>query len=249
MFSSAGAGGKARSLSQDTSALRLLIVSWGVAFLLLHTMISVQVWDRYLLPLAPATALLGGWLAHIAAPVFGRRFGLAVVVGVLLMLPPGLAAARGELPIGGDHGAYSGLHEALAWVKEQGDEPAILYPSPVGMALSILSVRPDSSRAKPNCAGFPVQSILLTMPPKAPHLRKFLVQPHWAPLSDLGMHLSTRGLTAQTRLRTGHFTVMELVPKPESVCIWFSCRSYADLDRTDHATSCDRPAVHAMMSP
>ncbi len=39
----------------------LILALWGIGFLLLHAGSSVQVWDRYLLPLTVPLALLGGW--------------------------------------------------------------------------------------------------------------------------------------------------------------------------------------------
>ena len=39
----------------------LILAIWGAGFLLLHVGSSVQVWDRYLLPLTVPLALLGGW--------------------------------------------------------------------------------------------------------------------------------------------------------------------------------------------
>ena len=50
-----------------------LLLGWGLAFLALHVITSVQVWDRYLLPLAPVLALLAGWSVAV---VGGSQFWL-----------------------------------------------------------------------------------------------------------------------------------------------------------------------------
>jgi hypothetical protein len=44
---------------------------------------------------------------------------LLLVIGAAECVLPGVAAARGHLPIGGDHGDYAGLAEAVAWVRGQ----------------------------------------------------------------------------------------------------------------------------------
>lgn len=103
----------------------LLLLGWGFAFVALHLTISVQVWDRYLLPLAPWLALVasGPIAMLLRARLAGWGYGilfLLLMVGMAELVPPGIAAARGQFPIGGDHGDYSGLTEAIAWVQEQG---------------------------------------------------------------------------------------------------------------------------------
>jgi hypothetical protein len=225
-----------RQISRNHLPFAALLVVWAAAFLTLHIVISVQAWDRYLLPLAPVAALLGGWLAYVARPVLGRRFGWAVLVGALLMLPPALTAARGELPIGGDHGAYSGLRNALSWVEEQEDAPVILFHHELGWHYRFYLYDQILS-GDVELRWFSSTVYLADNATKAPHARKFLIQPDWAPLSDLDMHLSTRRLATQTHLQSGHFTVKEVVHKPESICTWCVCRPRLN-----------GPTEHAMMS-
>jgi 4-amino-4-deoxy-L-arabinose transferase-like glycosyltransferase len=100
-----------------------LLLGWGLCFLLVHLVTTIQVWDRYLLPLAPWLVLVVSGpmtlVTHWRQPSWCR--GLLFVLLVLSLCEsvlPGLAAARGEFPIGGDHGDYAGLTQAIAWVQQ-----------------------------------------------------------------------------------------------------------------------------------
>jgi len=112
----------------------LLFALYTVVYLILHVVVTVQVWDRYLLPLVPILCLLLGrlldqlicWLGRLLRRRMGTLafsgaslsrpgLGLAVVaVGLLGLLGgPAWLGAWGQLPVGGDHGAYDGM-EVLA---------------------------------------------------------------------------------------------------------------------------------------
>lgn len=92
-----------------------LVVAFGVLYLVLHVVIGFQVWDRYLVPLAPLAALAAGWgWAQLT-----RRFGPAVLLLlVCCLLPSALVAARGDYPIGSDHGTYDGIETTAATIRE-----------------------------------------------------------------------------------------------------------------------------------
>ena len=45
---------------------------------------------------------------------------------------PAFAAAQGRLPIGGDHGAYSGLDEVAAWLDARADAAPVVYQRNLG---------------------------------------------------------------------------------------------------------------------
>ena len=99
-----------------------ILFGWGFGYTAAHVFSTVQVWDRYLLPLAPLWAWLWAWpAARLASTPHRNAWRMNTLRGLLLMaavclVPPGLAAARGDLPIGGDHGDYTGLRETMAWV-------------------------------------------------------------------------------------------------------------------------------------
>jgi hypothetical protein len=114
-------------------ALDLTLLAFGLLFLALHWLGGVQVWDRYLLGLVPIVALLaaralvglgralraGGWRA-----AYGIGLGL-LLAGTLI--GPLNTALRGDLPVGGDHGAYDGIDRLAAAVRAEVPPGGVLY--------------------------------------------------------------------------------------------------------------------------
>jgi 4-amino-4-deoxy-L-arabinose transferase-like glycosyltransferase len=87
--------------------LSVLLATGILAFLLAYWLFSFNTYDRYLHPLAPLILILVG----IGARRLGR-FGM--VAAVAAMLPFTLAALRGPLDIGGDHGQHNGIVQLAA---------------------------------------------------------------------------------------------------------------------------------------
>jgi 4-amino-4-deoxy-L-arabinose transferase-like glycosyltransferase len=240
-----------RPVSRQPSAAALLIFGWGAAYLALHVVTTVQVWDRYLLPLAPLWAWALAWPVsrlrspgrHQArprvtnpglqdepyrSPRFATVGSALLLAGALVLLPPALAAARGELPVGGDHGDYAGLPVALAWVAAQ-PRPQVLYHRREGWHARFYlydQVRAGTTELR----WFPSATYLADNAAKTPYPRRFLIVPDWAPLPDLPLYLATRGLALQTQLRSGRFTVQEIVHRPQAACDWCWCGPSLALD-------------------
>ena len=95
-----------------------LLAAWLLAYGLLHWLVTVQTWDRYLLPLVPVAALLAaGWLARWQAAErksFGRPF-IVVLMLLAFLIPTAVPAAQGALPLGGDHGLYDGIQDVAVF--------------------------------------------------------------------------------------------------------------------------------------
>jgi len=128
-----------------------VLAGCAVAYIGLHTILQFSVWDRYLLPLAPLVALLLArivergmvWLARLkASPALpgsresrleGRQLplsflrALCVSVVVLVALFSGGKAALNGYPVGGEHWAYQGLDDAVAYLVEHAAPNAVLY--------------------------------------------------------------------------------------------------------------------------
>jgi 4-amino-4-deoxy-L-arabinose transferase-like glycosyltransferase len=208
----------------------VILAAWSGGFLLLHVAISVQVWDRYLLPLVIPLLLLGGWAAAelvrtefpaAAAPARSPRMALrqwlafTVLTGILLLsTAPAAQAARGGLPIGGDHGAYTGLDEALAAVDSS---HTLLFHRELGWQARFALF--DAIRnGNVELRYFPSTVYLADSATKSPHKQRFVIVPAWAPLPDLQMQLAVRRLHARLILRAGHFTVyrIEVLPTPDT---------------------------------
>ena len=77
----------------------LLLFGWG--YLLVHWLLAVPVWDRYLLPLLPILALVLGSFLSFLMP----HSSLLIF---LLLLPGAWEARNGRFPIGGYPGADQG---------------------------------------------------------------------------------------------------------------------------------------------
>ncbi len=83
--------------------LLLLTTAWLSGCFLIHWLMNIHPWDRYLLPTVPVVSLLAGQSADgIARRLLPAVAGglLPLVLGILL-LPAAVAAAGGALPIGG----------------------------------------------------------------------------------------------------------------------------------------------------
>ncbi len=130
-------------LSQGSQAnwADALLVIYLAGYLAVYWLVSLNLFDRYFLPLVPLWALLAGRVLDLAGRAaaaglawLGRRTRLAAGGGVspaatimarvalplilLLVLIPMAAAANYDFsPIGGDHGAYDGVDDAARYVR------------------------------------------------------------------------------------------------------------------------------------
>jgi hypothetical protein len=207
-------------------------MGWGIAFVLLHLITSLQVWDRYLLPLAPWLAIVASGplvLAFQARLTEWKRGVLLLLLGVGLagLVRPGIEAARGQMPIGGDHGDYMGLKEAITWVENDGAHdtgPAILYHQVLGWHFRFYlfdELQPTGDDPpRFDLRWFPSATYLADNAAKAPYPPKFLIVPEWATPRDLALHLALRGLILEPRLHVGRFAVMEIIQPPRPACSW-----------------------------
>ena len=226
----------------------LLLLGWAGGFLLLHIATSVQVWDRYLLPLTVPLVLLGGWAAaasvtnvvrHAASVTYMARHAASVtyviyVIGaglmvalLLLIAPPAWEASQGRLPIGGDHGDYAGLNEALAAVNVPG---ALLFHRELGWHARFALFDPIRSGAV-QLRYYPSSVYLADAATKSPHKDRFVIAPDWAPLPDLPLQLAARGLQAEIVRRSGHFTVYRIDERPTGDQSWRVCAPPVMYDR------------------
>lgn len=210
----------------------LLLGAWATGYLLLHIATTVQIWDRYLLPLAVPLTLLGGWAAAEIVQGFSLwrrgvsgRAGLrplmsVTVAGVLaLTFVPAVQAAQGGLPVGGDHGSYAGLEEAMAAVNVPG---ALLFHRELGWHARFAffdSIRNGGMELR----YYPSAVYLADSATKSPHKERFVILPDWAPLPDLPLQMAARGLEAELFLRTGHFTVYRIDELPAPDASWRVC--------------------------
>ncbi len=124
--------------------IELALALFCITYLLLHWLFGFQLWNRYLLGLVPLLALLGARaFATWRSPILGRRSILPVHTGAIawsrlyaigltialiaILASPALAAARSELPVGGDHGAYDGIDHLATYLRDQAPPGSVLY--------------------------------------------------------------------------------------------------------------------------
>jgi len=202
----------------------LLLGLWGLAFCVLHIVTSVQIWDRYLLPLAPLLALWAGWLvtrwSFTALPIHYAGISLVLLV---LLTPPAYTAQRGGYPLGSDHGDYAGLPEALDWVAQTFPTDVVLYHQRLGWHYRFYFFEQVTSHQY-DLRWFPHAVYLADNATKVPHRPKLLIQPDWSPVRDLAQQLAVRRLTLTQVHRFGHFTVYEIVQTPQPLCTWCLCQ-------------------------
>jgi len=108
----------------------IMLICFAVAYLLFHWLLAFPVWDRYLYPLVPVFGLLLGRSAAVLfrslqkratrikrSDVFGKAQLALYCLILAVLLGGGLGAMLGRVPIGGDHGAYDGLVEVVAFLQ------------------------------------------------------------------------------------------------------------------------------------
>jgi hypothetical protein len=116
-----------------------LFAGYALGYLLIHTLLNFSIWDRYLLSLAPLTALLlarivirgTAWLSSVWRGT-GRASWLpfrALYISVICFaaLSSGWRAAHNGHPVGGEHWAYQGLDQVAVYLKERAPPDAVLY--------------------------------------------------------------------------------------------------------------------------
>ncbi|MFQ5435132.1 MAG: hypothetical protein ACE5FD_09680, partial [Anaerolineae bacterium] len=108
-----------------------LLVWFLAGYFLLHWLLAIPVWDRYLLPVLPFAALLAGGLGKPQSALRTPRkpsvtsvFSMAkkeLVIGLLLvgLLPGALAARDGRYPLGSYPGADMGAAEVAQFLAEE----------------------------------------------------------------------------------------------------------------------------------
>lgn len=114
------------------TALDMLLLTWAGGYLLLHTVLTVGLYDRYLLLLVfPLSLLVARALVYLWP---GRTLLIAGVLALLLSAPA-WQAAQHRLPIGGDLGRHDGIDQ-LATYLNQLPVATVVYDPWLGWELS-----------------------------------------------------------------------------------------------------------------
>ena len=197
--------------SKRNSVLVALLCGWAGLYLGIHAVLSLPVWDRYFLPLAPAFAILCGWLgARILASDSSLWRQIVVGLWLVLLLPGGVQAARGEFPIGSDHGAYDGLREASAWLDSHSPAGAVLYHQSLSWHFQFYMYENPRDYT---LRWFASPVALADDAAKRPRSARFVIAPAWQPLRNFHPQLAARELELVQRAKEGNFTIYELMPR------------------------------------
>ena len=129
------------------SIVALVLFTYTIAYLAFCWLVAFPVFDRYLLPILPITALLIGrmlskMLLYVQSRVWRKdardASGLAIPLIALLLLPA-IGAASGRIPVGGDHGSYDGIDLIAAYMRDQPSGTVLYYDFP-GLEFAVLSI-------------------------------------------------------------------------------------------------------------
>lgn len=148
-----------------------------------------------------------------------RLWVLLSLIGLLLLLPPALDAAYGQLPIGGDHGDYAGLTDAVDWLRREYPKNVILYHHRLGWQYQFYLYDSITTGAY-ELRWFSNAVYLAANAANAPWQHKFFVQPRWSPVRNLAIDLKMRGLTLREVRQFGQMTVYEIGQPPQPFCTW-----------------------------
>lgn len=119
-----------------------ILAGFSLAFVLGHALITFQIWDRYLLGLLPLLALLAARILRLpvifieSRPKYQAAIPLLLVAAPIVVLaalgPATPVAMSGGYPLGGDHGAYTGVKETAAYLRGHAGANVTLYHHRLG---------------------------------------------------------------------------------------------------------------------
>jgi 4-amino-4-deoxy-L-arabinose transferase-like glycosyltransferase len=117
----ASLGAVRRREAGQAQCFDLLIFFFALAYVLAHVVFTFQPWDRYLLPMAPLLALLAARGVEVVWKLLTRRPSLRaaamVDLAAVFVWGAGLAAAA-RIPVGGDHGGWSGIEVVARYLQQ-----------------------------------------------------------------------------------------------------------------------------------
>jgi 4-amino-4-deoxy-L-arabinose transferase-like glycosyltransferase len=203
-----------RQPRRQASLADVLLVTFTLAYMLLHWLIAFNPYERYLLPLLPPVCLLvarglAGAAEALRLPSWGRAAAVAALM--LALLPAALGAAAGQSPLDAERARYNGIETLAAWLNakpvatviydrwlgwELGyylgqwhDKRRVYYPTPEALAAGARALREAGTR--------------------------YLVAPADQPVALWLAALREAGFTVTADLRLPRFVVYALRPPPD----------------------------------
>jgi hypothetical protein len=193
---------KGEGRGEGQARVDLVLLAFTTLFLLGHSLVAFQVWDRYLLGLVPLLALLLArvltlpqhWLKDSPLPNFLST--LFVLWMLSFTFHPILDAAASRFPIGGDHSAYQGIEQVVAYLHSIPADTT-LYHRWLGWHWRFyLWGSPYDFRAWTSPSDLAAQAAA------RPGARRYVVFPSWHSSTEARLALAAAGLTLREVHRT-----------------------------------------------
>ena len=188
-----------------------ILIAYILFYALLHWLVAINIYDRYLLLILPLLVLLvaRSITALLDRYLIGSRYQVILLIGIgSLMLPAVWAATDGRLPIGGDRGRHNGIEQVADYLNNQ-RLGAIVYDRWLGWELGYyMGTWSDKRRVYyPTPAAFAAGA--LRQPDRAP---RYFVVPDWADATAWLDALRQTGFSVTRTYDQAPFAVYELLP-------------------------------------
>lgn len=168
-----------------------------VGYMAFYTLLSFNIWDRYLLGMAPLVAILLARALLLPIDLFlkGSRRQLETVYPFLLgflllaaLLRPTGLALRYRFPIGGDHGAYEGIDMLANYFRGEVPPKSILYHKWLGWHFSFYMFDLPLEFYY-----YPSWEFIMETAEAFPEVKKYIVFPSWVGSQEEGLRGLLRG--------------------------------------------------------
>ena len=188
-----------------------VMAAFCCVFVLFHAVLSFQVWDRYLLGLVPCLALVLARVLVVAWRLVARlaetalaRFPscgswtraagmvfktVAVALLLVVLAGPVQDAANSRYPIGGDHGAFEGIDQVVAYLRTVPADTTLYHHWLGGHWRFYLWSNPYDFRYWRNGADLARQAA------DRPGADRYIVFPSWESPTPARLALEARGLS------------------------------------------------------
>ena len=207
-----------------------VLAAYGLGYLVLHGVLTFQVWDRYLLPLAPLVCVLAargiaGAVDAVRRPnlALPRRAGAvgALALALALTYAAGLGTT-GRLPVGSDHGAYAGFDRVVTTVRQQPAD-TVVYHQCLGWYFDFYLFDAPQERRWWD-SGWKLASDAFQTAQQTPARRQMVILAAWETpqADDIRLALISKGLALveTDRIRrpdgTPSFTLYRIMPAQEA---------------------------------
>ncbi len=163
------------------SWIDVALAAYVVIYMLVHWLVAINIYDRYLLLILPSAALLTArGITLLTQGYKSAKIQTFVVMLLVLGLPTAWIASENKLPIGGDNGRHNGIEQVADYLNSQ-RLGAIIYDHWLGWELGYyMGTWSDKRRVYyPTPQALSVDALL-----QADVAPRYFVVPDWADASE-----------------------------------------------------------------